>query len=249
MRRRAALLLAVAPLALAACGGGSKSTKTVELSPAAYVRQSAQKTAASASEHLKLTGAVTVSGQSVTVTGSGDFKDHSGSLHLDFSAGGLTGGIDAVLDGTDLYLKSPLFADALPKGKTWLKLDLAKAAKARGVDLSTLASQDPAQTLAQLKSLKNVTKVGDEQAGGVDATHYRGHLVKTATTPGGRYDVWIGKDDGMVHKVSFSSTIAPQQRLDTSVELSDFGKDVTIEVPSAAETVDATNMNIPGLGG
>jgi len=248
MRARAAALLLVAPLVLAACGG-SKSGSKPTLTPLAAMQEAAKTTAGQTSEHMVLKGAVTVSGQAVTVTGDGDFQSRAGSLHLDFNAAGLTGGIDAVLQGTDLYLKSPLFADALAKGKSWLKLDLAKAAKAHGIDLSTLAAQDPAQTLAQLGRLTKVTEVGSEQVGGTDATHYRGRLAKSATSPGGLYDVWVGKDDGYVHRVQYSSVLGPKQRLDVTMDLSDFGKDVTIKIPSAAETADATNLNVPGLGG
>ena len=57
-----------------------------------------------------------------------------------------------MIQGTTLYVRSPLFADALPKGKTWLKLDLSKQASAQGLDLTTLAAQDPAQTLARLQA-------------------------------------------------------------------------------------------------
>src|SRR2546423_7368097 len=81
-------------------------------------------------------------------------------------------------DALPLYMRSPLFADALPKGKTWLKLDLAKAAAAQGLDLSSLGAQSPTQTLAQLGGLASVTEVGDEQIGGADTTHYRGRIAK-----------------------------------------------------------------------
>jgi hypothetical protein len=248
--RRAAVALLVVPLALAACGGG-KSTTTVKLTPLAAVRSAATKTAQVASQHMKLTGSVTVSGQAVTVSGSGDFEQDKGSLHLDFNAGGLAGTIDAVLQKTVLYLKSPLFADVLPKGKTWLKIDLAKVASAQGLDLSSLAAQSPAQTLELLKKLSNVREVGSEQIDGVDTTHYHGRITKAAGAgrASGPYDVWVGRDDGYVHRVKFSILVGSAQTLTATMDLSDFGKDVTVTVPSADETLDATNMKIPGLGG
>jgi hypothetical protein len=249
---RALLLLLLAPLALVACGGGKSSSSELKLSPTAYIKQAAQKSSAASSVHMKLKGSVTIpGGQSVVLGGDGGFTKHDGSFRLDFNAGGLSGSIDSVIQGTQLYVRSPLFADALPKGKTWLKLDLSKQASAQGLDLTKLAAQDPAQTLARLQSLGNVKEVGIEQVDGVDATHYRGRLAaQTAGGDLGPFDVWVGKDDGYVRRVQFATGAAgstASTRL--TMDLSDFGKDVTITVPSAAETADATTLNIPGLGG
>ena len=136
-------------LPLAACGGSKKSTSQTNLSPSAAVREAATKTAAKGSEHVGLNGTAVLSGQQVTVTGNGDFKGHAGTLHLDFNAGGLAGTIDAVVEGTKLYMRSPLLLSSLKAGKTWLEIDIAKAANAGGaLALSKLAAQDPAQTLA-----------------------------------------------------------------------------------------------------
>ena len=252
MRVRLLLLLA-APLALAACGGGGKSSSSeLNLSPTAYVKQAAQKSSAASSVHMKLRGSVTVpGGQSVVLSGDGGFTKSDGSFRLDFNVGGLSGSIDAVMQGKALYVRSPLFSDALPKGKSWLRLDLAKQAKAQGLDLTTLAAQDPAQTLARLASLGDVKDLGAEQIDGVDTTHYRGHFAKaTATQTAGPFDVWVGKDDGYVRRVQFATAAAGSAtRSLITMDLSDFGKDVTVTVPSAAETADATTLNIPGLGG
>jgi len=259
--RRAPLVLLVA--ALAGCGGSGDSKKSSgpELTPVAFVKTSAAKTAKATSEHLSLKGSVTVNGQTVTLGGNGDFDNvkRTGNLHIDFNAGGLAGTIDEVIDGTVVYMKSPLFADAVPKGKTWIKIDLQKAGATKGIDFSTLGSQDPTQTLAQLQGMQNVTKVGDETIDGTDTVHYRGTLdlskvpqaekIKSlADGVFGPYDVWIGKDDGYVRRVRFSLTTSGQKIALTS-DFSDFGKDVSIDVPSAADTYDATNKALTGLGG
>jgi hypothetical protein len=250
--RALALLLVVAPFAVVACGGGTSSSNEMKLSPTAYVKQAAKKSSTATSVHMKLKGSVGVSGQSVILNGAGDFKQHDGSFQLDFNAGGLGGTVNAVIQGTTLYVRSPLFSDALPKGKTWLRLDLTKQAKAQGLDLTTLAAQDPAQTLARLQSLGDVKDLGTEQIDGADTTHYRGRLAKAAAAgqTAGPFDVWVGKDDGFVRRVQFATGAAgsPTRSLVT-MDLSDFGKDVTVTVPSAAETADATTLNIPGLGG
>jgi hypothetical protein len=251
MRRLAlAAVLLVAPLSLVACGGGSSSsgssTVSAQITPVAYVKSAASNTAAQESVHVALKAAVAVSGEALSMSGAGDFAKDTGSVHVDFSAGGMSGGVDAVLDGTDLYLRSPLLAAALPQGKSWIKVDASKAA-GRGVNLSSLVAQSPAQTLARLRSISTVTEVGTEQLDGVTTTHYRGRATKGATAPAGTYDVWIGKDDDYVHRLKFAAVLGPGQRIDTTVDFSDFGKTVTVDVPPASETVDASTLKLPGL--
>ncbi len=266
MRSNALLILIV--LLLAACGGGSKSnSQASNMTPIAYVKSAAAKTAQAPSEHSTVTASVDVAGQAVTLTGSGDFDNttHQGSMHADFSVAGLTGTIDEVLDGTTIYMKSPLFSDGLPKGKTWLKLDLQKALASKGIDFSALLSQNPSQTLSQLQSSGEVTKVGDETIDGVDTTHYRGKIDPSKLPQGakivaftgakyGPYDVWIGNDDGYVHRMTFSYSLkaqggAQRQKIAMTSNFSDYGKSVTVTVPAAADSFDATNATIQGLGG
>ena len=264
--RRGVLVLLVLPLEPAACGGGSKNASEPTLSPVAYVKGAATKTAQAKSEHMALKGSVSVAGQLVTITGEGDFDNPNrvGSLHLTFNAGGLSGDIDEVISGTLIYMRSPLFADALPKGKTWISIDLEKVAARQGIDLSSLGAQDPTQTFAQLRALGNVTEVGEETVDGADTTHYRGYIdpaklpqgakVKALTNATyGPYDVWIGKDDGYVRRVKLSfamgTAAAGRQRIATTVNFSNFNEAVSVSAPSDAETLDATKMSIPGLGG
>jgi len=258
--RRAALLLVLAPFVLAACGGGSKSSE-VKLSPAAYVKQAAAKSAQAASEHVDLRGAAAVQGQQVVITGSGDFDNstHQGSMTAHATLSGLDLQIDEVLDGTNLYMKSPLFAAMLPAGKTWLKLDLQTIGKAKGIDFSALLGQNPSQAFTQLQAIGNVTTVGDETIGGAATTHYRvtvdpsklPHAAKLRVPAGAKlptYDVWIGKDDGYIHRATVTYANGKQSATVTS-NFSDFGKTVTVDVPPAAEVVDATAKSLKGLGG
>jgi hypothetical protein len=264
--RRALLLVAfVLPLAACGGGGGGSSSQGKELTPIAYVQSAAKRSAQATSEHVSVTGVATVQGQAVTLRGSGDFDNtkKAGSLHTDVNLGGLAATLDAVIDGTTFYLKSPLFSDTLPKGKSWIKLDLQKLGQTRGIDFSALLSQDPSQSFAQLQASGSVTKVGDETIDGVDTTHYRAK-VDLAKLPQGQkiaaltkvryapYDVWIGKDDGYVYRVRTAYSYAVggvRQSVSSTTSYSDFGKDVNVQVPSADESVDATKSGIKGLGG
>jgi LppX_LprAFG lipoprotein len=269
-RTLAAAFLLALPLAAAACGGGggnSSAPPTVSnLSPVAYVKGAAAKTAGAPSEHVSLKGVADASGQTVAVDGSGDFdqRSHVGSMHVGFSASGMNGTIDEVISGTTIYMRSPLFGAALPQGKTWLKLDLQKAGKAHGVDLSALLSQSPSRSLGQLQGLTKVNKVGTEQIGGDSTTHYRGHvdlskvpqaariqaLTHAAYTP---FDIWVGNDDGYVRRFKFAvAYVVPggsNAGFSITSDYSDFGKTVKVDEPSAADVLDATNLALPGLGG
>ena len=260
------LALAVLVLPLAACGGGTSSAPVAHLTPLAYVKSAAAKTARAPSEHATLRAAVGVAGQAVTVSGAGDFDNtsHRGSMHAEFAVAGLSGTIDEVIAGTTIYLRSPLLAASLPQGKTWLKLDLQKFGKSKGIDFNQLLTQNPAQSFEQLKASGRVTEVGDETIDGVETTHYRAHIDPAKLPQGakiealtnaryGPYDVWVGKDDGYIHRTkntySYTAPGAGRQTAMMTMNFSDFGKDVTVTVPAAEETVDATDQSIKGLGG
>ena len=238
--RRTMLVLLVVPLALVACGGSKKTASSGSSSALAAVEAAALKTANAGSEHVTLTASATTSGQIISLTGNGAFdtKNRRGSMHVDLSAGSISAALDEVLVGTSAYIRSPLLSATLPHGKKWLKIDLAKAGKAAGFNLSLLASQDPGQALTYLRTLKSVTVVGKETVGGVSATHY--HAVAPGSTS---YDAWVG-DDGYVHQVRVVTTTGAKVTATTG--LSNFGAAVTVTVPPAAQSY-ATNSN-PGLG-
>jgi len=268
MRRATVLLMfTLAPLALAACGSsGSSKSSGQKLSPTAYVLRAAKKSSTAPSEHLKMQATASVQGQQVKITGSGDFDNsaHRGTMTAHASLGGIDLQIDEILDGTTIYMKSPLFAATLPAGKTWLKLDLEKVGKTKGIDFSALMSQDPNQAFAQLQASGQVTDVGDETLYGVPTTHYQGHIDISKLPQGaqieaftkakyGPYNVWIGKDDGYVHQIALTySYVTPgmgRQTATITTTFSDFGKSVIVSVPSDADVVDATGKTIQKLGG
>jgi hypothetical protein len=264
---RRALVLLTLPLALAACGGGSssKSQSGTSATPLAFVQVAAKKTAGAASEHLDMVVTATVQGQKVKVTGNGDFDNtkHVGSLVAHAAVQGIDLEIDEVLSGSLLYMKSPFFAAMLPKGKTWLKLDLAKAAKTKGIDFDSLVSQDPSRNFKELQASGDAVKVGDETIDGAQTTHYRGHvdiskipqgkkIQRTTGVKYGPYDVWIGKDDGLVHRLqtSYSYDVGGErQTAALTMNFSDFGKDVNVQVPADADVADMTQQNLGTLGG
>jgi hypothetical protein len=255
--RRSALALLALPLAATACGGGRSSasaTAATKEDPAAAVRNAARKTAAAGSEHLELLARVVSGGQTIELRGGGDFdtKARLGSLHATLATGGVNGAIDEVSHGTTIFVKSDLLTAMLPAGKAWIKLDLAKLARARGFDLPSLLGQDPSQAFKQLQSLRGVTQTGTAQIGGVATTRYHAtidvsKLPSATKTSSGAYDVWIGAD-GYVHRVRAVISNAGTKATVTT-DFSGYGDKVSVDVPPATEVFDGSGTAIPGLGG
>ena len=245
---RRALLLVALVLPLAACGGGSKSSSGSSSTPLDAVEAAAAKTAAAGSESMSLRANVNAGGQSVVMSGNGAFdtKNARGAMRIAFKAGPMAASIQEVLTSNGVFLKSPLLASDLPKGKTWMEIDVSKLHVA-GMDIQSLLAQDPATEFKNLQLLKSATKVGTEQIGGVSTTHYRAQL-DTSKLPASAagllsYDVWVG-DDGYIHQVQVA---AASPKVTMTIGLSNFGAKVTAAAPPASQVYVV--KNIPGLGG
>lgn len=165
-----------------------------------------------------------------------------------------------------VYLNIPALADRIP-GKAWLRLDLAKAGKSLGVNLDQLlsqANQNPAQTLDLLRSVGQVDKIGSATINGVSTTDYKGtiDLAKAAARKGSDaeqmvqrliaqgapaelpVEVWIG-DDGLVRRLRLDEDLqAGGSSLSAAVtiDLSDFGTDVSVAAPPADQVFDVTTF-------
>ena len=247
-----AVALVVLPLAAVACGGGKKTSSPTTTVTAASAKQAvqaaAEKTAKAGSLKLVISAGTTASGAPIVVHGAGAFDTtvHKGQLHLAFSAAGIQSTASVILDGTTLYLRSPLFAFGLPSEKKWIEVDLQKGAKAAGIDLSKLLGQDPAQTLDQLKSVSTVTEIGPAQVGGVSATRYRAHVTANSagTAAAGVYDVWVGSD-GYVHRVRSVVVAKSGTKVTATSTLSGFGDPVTVTLPPPASTYTSTTGTLP----
>ena len=160
-----------------------------------------------------------------------------------------------VLSGTAVYLSSDAFNSLLPSGKTWLSIDYASAAKKLGLDLGSVAAQSPGNTLQQLEHSGHVIKVGSETIDGVATTHYTATLGenyarKIANLANGTVsiqpvDVWID-GSGLVRRVHLAydanSSSTGSLSNDTTIDLSNYGEKVDVNVPSSADTYDATSM-------
>jgi hypothetical protein len=160
-------------------------------------------------------------------------------------------------------MRSPAFAQSLSRDKQWIELDLAKLARQRGVDLGGLlnASPTPSNALAYLQGAHDVHKVGDEQVGGDDTTHYRvtadvrraarkakgstrSSLKGVITDAGVKQlpvDVWVDSN-GYIRKVRYEEHAGRQQAAQVTIELHDFGARVAIKPPPKETVVDLTQL-------
>jgi hypothetical protein len=124
----------------------------------------------------------------ITANGSFDERAHTGQMTMDLSgipgfsalAGGGEGKVQMTMLYPDIYMHMPFLAGKLPEGKTWMKLDVTKAAAAAGVSsssFSSLGQNDPTQFLEYLRgSAGGVVSLGPETVEGVPTTHYHGEL-------------------------------------------------------------------------
>jgi len=250
---RAAVLVGAVALLATGCGGGNGGSAS-----SSEIAQAAKKTAHSGS----LEADFRISGQGLRGTGSGIFntgKSRTGQLSMKLTASGREIPVDTIVSGDVFYMRSPAFAQAVGRGKQWIKLDVGTISQQRGADLSGLlnAGPTPANALAYLEGTDGVEKVGAEAVGGVDSTHYRvsadlrravdrasgsarSSLQQLIERSGIRrlpLDVWLD-DNGYIRKVSYDEHAGRQQAAHVSMELHDFGSPVSIKPPPSDSVVD-----------
>ena len=222
----------------------------------------------------------------MTLDGAGffNYKTQEGSLTLDVN--GLPAGateslgsgslrVEELFKSTTIYVGSPLFANKLPGGARWMKLDLGRFAQAVALNLQQLVGgqSNPAQVLEFLRATRAVSRVGAETVRGVPTTRYRAKidLAKAADVlPGANRDqvrsalkklsaqtglsdipveVWI---DGhkTVRRLALELAApagADKVTVHLQIELFDFGPTPRVTAPSESEVFDATQTALGRL--
>ncbi|MCW2985520.1 MAG: hypothetical protein JWR63_3090, partial [Conexibacter sp.] len=217
---------------------------------------------------IKMRGTVAANGVQQQLSGGGtvDRRNGRGMFTLATKINGHSVPIREVMDGRSIYVTSKLFTNRLPGKRSWMRINLAQAAKTTGFDLSALGtngpSQDPAQILAYLKGAGASKKLGTEKVGGVQTTHYGvtvdlkqaraksgskaakaaiDQLIKTlgsdTTVP---VEVWVDAQHRVRReRVSYDATIRNVQTgLDFTTDFTAFGVPVKVAKPAAGDTVD-----------
>jgi hypothetical protein len=188
---------------------------------------------------------------------------------------GMDGTVKAIYVTEDghpvMYMKLGFLSAFMPGGKTWVRLDLAKAGKAAGIDFDELlggANQSPADSLALLRSSGEFTEVGEETVEGVETTPYHGtvdlqkaaaakgiggqalqHLLELGAPTLYPADVWIGKDGYVRQFKSKYDMSSGGQAMSVSMTMgmSDYGTPVEVSAPPSDEVFDATELATKGI--
>jgi hypothetical protein len=271
----AALAIAAVAVVTAGCGGGSTSG-ALRLDPVAAAATRTQNAGAARvrvnlavsgqGQRLGMHGSGVIDGTSAEMS-----LQKLGSLagrlgHTKIQEIALEQDGDYVI-----YMKLGFLSSQLPGGKQWVKLDLTKLGKSAGIDLGQLMSGGQLQPNDLLGMLKaegaRVQKLGQATIDGVPTTHYRVKIdmakalqaegltsptlkdiagrMKTATD-----DVWIGKN-GLVRRVKLAyslGTPSGDAHAAMTMNLYDYGADVSIAAPPSSAVFDATQFAQQGLG-
>jgi len=176
MRGLGILLALVFALLASACGG---SEPTAEQVPPGAIVLAASKTNEAGTYKADITGAMDIAGQSVDMSGTGEFDGAQQRGHMSYtmSLNGQDVDMEMVFAYPAIYMQFPPEAGPLPGGKTWVKMDLEKLGQQAGFDFDQImqvGQSDPSQGLDFLRGATGVQAVGDEDVRGVHTTHYTG---------------------------------------------------------------------------
>ena len=167
-----------------------------------------------------------------------------------------------------VYVGLGALASQIPGGKHWAELDVSKLGKAAGVDLGKLLSgsqMQPSDLLSMLKAEgAKIQSLGPATIDGTATTRY--HVTvdmakalqakgltspllagMAAQMPKVPEDVWVGKD-GLVRRIGLSLGL-PQGHMKMTMDMYDYGADVTIAAPPSSDVFDATAFAQQGLAG
>lgn len=260
MRRLALGLFAfLLALSLAGCG----SSKSSSSQPKTVSTDLVSAAAAKSLEPGSVEADFNVSGAGVKGTGSGVFdtgSNRSGQLTMKVNVRGAPVPIDSIIAGNVLYLRSQAFAQlGLSGDKQWVKLDLARLAQQRGLDLSSLTNTSPTpdSALAYLRGTTKVEDLGSEKVDGVDTTHYRARvdleraaarskgaerasLRRVIRSTGAKkipIDLWVdGK--GLIRRLRYAQPAGGGRAIKITMNLHDYGAPVSIHPPPSDSVVD-----------
>lgn len=180
-----------------------------------------------------------------------------------------------VEDGLVMYMSGRALLGVLPGGKTWVRVDLSKAASSMGMNLSALTGgqTDPRTSLAQLREAGNVVKIGPQTVRGVATTRYNvlidlrkgldkldgasretmEQLVGRLEASGGRYvpgDAWIDADGYLRRfRIAIPNYLGTGSSFSLNMDLFGFGDRVDIELPQKWQVADVTDLLSRARGG
>jgi hypothetical protein len=261
-------LAAAAVGSLTACGG------SLALDP---VAQAATKT--NAEQSFRFSFHASDGTPQGTMDGDGAYDAQGRLLRMSFDVPFGTGKkmrMDMLADSSKslvMYVRMPLLTAFLPQGKSWVKVDVAEAMKAKGGNLAQMLQANessPAQMLQALVHSKDSKIVGTEIVGGVETTHYKATVdpkdallsqakgsvpaqvdAALAKANLGRLpvEVWVG-NDGLVRRLQvdlprIAGAKAGFGGITFTEDMTAYGESVTVGLPADDSVVNAPGGKLP----
>lgn len=276
-RYKLVALVAAVAIAAGACGGssGSSGASGAASGSSDPLVSAMQNTLAAGSANMAIDENTSVNGQTVDIKGTGavDFDKLEGKLNLRLPSqiGESGASVQMVFQQPVYYLKSPVFAQILPPGKSWLKMDLGELTKSSNSAMSQfaqLAQSDPSQFVDVLKGAVQERKVGTDTINGQSTTHYKARIdykkaaqaaapqmkgalqaaaegIKKAT---GSYsvpvDVWVDSQGRLVREIVSVAvaTGSSTAKSKVTIDVTNYGVDVNVSPPPGSQTEDILNL-------
>jgi hypothetical protein len=165
-------LLLVGAMALGACA--EEAAGPTE-NPRGAVMQAMTSAYGAGTMHEEFRMEVSAAGESFTFTGEGDVDTDRRLASMSLDMGPLGGTMEMVMAGRVVYMRSPMFGDV---GTEWVKIDPSKLDPAAAARLGGGfgGTTDPAAFCALLAGAVDVERVGNQEIGGVQTTHYEGTI-------------------------------------------------------------------------
>ncbi|MFF5255401.1 hypothetical protein ACFY4K_25630 [Streptomyces leeuwenhoekii] len=236
-------------------GAGAQEQGTTQ------VRSAYDKTTEAETAKVTINMKLSAQGETITTEGKGALDFEEGDSVMTVTADGKS--IEQRVVEQVLYQKVP--GQKVQGGKTWMQIDLKKAAQSQGLNGQQIG--DPARSAAYAKAItdKDVTKIGEDKIDGVDTTHYK-VSVDVARLPNGTQlrrqvgptlpmHVWLD-GDGRLRRQQLDMTVkapastsakpdnsaSPQQiKMTMVMNYSDFGTEVEAEAPPTGQVADVTD--------
>ena len=230
------------------------------------VVSAAKRSSTAKSTKLRIQMATSIPGTARTVvSGSGATSGRSVTLSVTTTVAGQSVPMDAIGLSENgsfvMYMRSPVLTAQLPKGKSWVRVDLQAQGANVGLDFGSLIGQS--ETLAPLAhGLVSTKRVARERIEGRATTHYRAvvdlhraaravpaygkQLAAVERTTGVRLgrvtqDVWVGSD-GRIRRLRSTTPTSVQGVRGTSVQtvtVLSYDVPVSIAAPPAAQVFAA----------
>lgn len=194
----------------------------------------------------------------------------TGALRMTIDLGDEATRTETLLLGSEIFVRSPLFALFTGDEATWVRVDLEETAERQGLEADALVGEQtgPAALLAQLDGASgDLEELGAEEVRGVDTTHLRVTVdtraaieqadpsvreqLRAYAEASGLPDtypmqLWID-GDGLVRRIRTVLDVpggpgGGEVTQQTTLELYDFGVNVDLQAPLPEQTVELAEL-------